>query len=147
VNGPAVAARGDEVAVAWFTGAGGVPLVNVAFSGDAGAAFSAPVQVDDGNPAGRVDALLLADGSALVTWLERTAGGQAEVRARRVWAPADGSPGRSGPAATVATSSDARASGFPRMAALADGSLLVAWTDAGEAGTRVRVARAEVPER
>jgi hypothetical protein len=142
VNGPAVAARGDQVAVAWFTGAGDVPRVNVAFSGDAGAAFGSPVQVDDGNPAGRVDALMLEDGSALVSWLERTSSGQAEVRARRVWPE-----GRTGPAATVTVSSDARASGFPRMAALGDGSLLIAWTDAGESGTRVRVARAEIPER
>jgi hypothetical protein len=142
VNGPAVAARGEDVVVAWFTGAGDVPRVKVAFSSDAGAAFRAPVPVDDGNPAGRVDALLLADGSALVSWLERTTAGRAEVRARRIWPE-----GRSGPAFTVATSSDARGSGFPRMAPQTDGSLLIAWTEAIDAGTQVRVARAEVPER
>jgi hypothetical protein len=142
VNGPAAAARGDEVAVAWFTGAGDVPRVNVAFSGDAGAAFAAPVQVDDGNPAGRVDALLLGDGSALITWLERTSAGQAEVRARRVWPD-----GRRGPSATLTRSSDARASGFPRVALAPDGALLIAWTDATDAGTRVKLARAEVPGR
>jgi hypothetical protein len=119
-----------------------VPKVQVAFSSDAGATFGAPVQVDDGNPGGRVDVLLLEDGSALVSWLERGAAGQAEVRARRIW-----SDGRAGPPATVATSSDARASGFPRMAVDGTGSLVVAWTDAGESGSRVRVARAEIPNR
>jgi hypothetical protein len=142
VNGPATSARDDAVAVAWFTGAGDTPRVKVAFSSDAGGTFSAPVHVDDGNPAGRVDVLLLEDGSALVSWLERVAEGSAEVRVRRVRPD-----GTSGPAATITTSSDARASGFPRMAQGADGSLVIAWTDAGESGTRVRVARAEVPGR
>ena len=142
VNGPAVAARDDDVAVAWFTGVADVPKVQVAFSSDAGATFGGAVQVDDGNPAGRVDVLLLEDGSALVSWLERGAAGQADVRARRVWPD-----GRAGPTATVATSSDARASGFPRMAIDRSGSLIVAWTDAGESGSRVRVARAEIPRR
>jgi hypothetical protein len=82
----------------------------------------------------------VSDGSALVSWLERVGEGAAEVRARRVWPDR-----RSTPAATIAPSSDARASGFPRMALAGDGSLVIAWTDAGEAGTRVRVARAEIP--
>jgi hypothetical protein len=142
VNGPAAAARDEDVAVAWFTGAGDVPRVKVAFSADAGATFGAPVQVDDGNPAGRVDVLLAPDGSALVVWLERAGEGVAEVRARRVWPD-----GRATPAATVASSSDARASGFPRMAVAGEGSVVIAWTDAGDEGTRVRVARAEVPLR
>ena len=142
VNGPAASAEGQQVAVAWFTGAGDVPRVKVAFSADAGASFGAPVQVDEGNPAGRVDVLLVEDGSALVSWLERVADGVAEVRARRVWPD-----GRSTPPTTIASSSDARASGFPRMALDGEGSVLVAWTDAADGGTRVRVARAEVPRR
>ena len=55
VNGPAVAARGDTVAVVWFTAAGGTPRVYAAFSTDGGAAFGPRMQVDDGRPAGRVD--------------------------------------------------------------------------------------------
>jgi hypothetical protein len=41
VNGPAVAARGEDVAVAWFTAAGDVPRVKVAFSDDAAESFGA----------------------------------------------------------------------------------------------------------
>src|SRR5688572_16838995 len=51
VNGPAAAASGDRVAVAWFTGAADTARVKVAFSGDSGETFSVPQQVDDGNPA------------------------------------------------------------------------------------------------
>ena len=64
VNG-AVAAAGERVAVAWFTGADKTPRVKLAFSNDAGETFGQPVAVDDGNPTGRVDVLLLvADGRA-----------------------------------------------------------------------------------
>ena len=45
--------------------------------------FGEPIRVDEGTPLGRVDAMLLDDGAALVVWLETTARG-AEVRARRV---------------------------------------------------------------
>jgi len=140
VNGPAASARDDGVAVAWFTGAGDQPRVKVSFSSDAGGSFAPPIGVDDGNPAGRVDVELLEDGSALVAWLERTGEGSAEVRVRRVW-----SDGRSGAASTVAASSSARASGFPQMVGTADGTFVFAWTDVGDAGSRVRVARAAVP--
>jgi hypothetical protein len=135
VNGPAVAARGDRVAVAWFTGADDVAKVNVAFSSDAGATFSAPVRVDEGDPAGRVDIVMLADGSALITWLER-ADDAARVLVRRVEAN-----GLAGPSVEVARSSDARASGFPRVIEAPDGSLVFAWSDVSGGGSRVRLAR------
>ncbi|MGQ0560658.1 MAG: sialidase family protein, partial [Gemmatimonadota bacterium] len=84
VNGPAIAASGRRVAVAWFTAADDDARVKVAFSRDAGATFAAPIRVDGGNPAGRVDVALLQNGDALVTWIERTGGENATVRARRV---------------------------------------------------------------
>lgn len=143
VNGPAVAADGDRVAVAWFTAPGDAPEVRVAFSGDSAGRFSAPTRVDDGNPAGRVDVVLGEDGSALVSWLERTGGDAAEVRLRRV--TGDGVAGR---AVTVTASTAARAGGFPRMVALPwrPDTVVVAWTDvAAEGGARVRVALMEAP--
>ena len=45
VNGPAVAAEGRLVAVAWYTAAGGTRRVKVAFSADAGATFGAPLHL------------------------------------------------------------------------------------------------------
>ena len=138
VNGPAVAASGSRVVVAWFTAAGDSARVKVAFSDDAGATFGAPVMVDDGNPAGRVDVALLEDGSALVTWIERTGGDDAAVRARRV----SGTGGGRGAALTIATSSAKRASGFPRTAIRGD-DVIFAWTVPGEP-SEVRVARASL---
>jgi hypothetical protein len=140
VNGPSVDARDDLVAVAWFTGAQDTARVLAAFSRDGGATFGTPVRVDGGAPAGRVDVVLAADGAALVSWVERTAAeGQeaagAEVRVRRV-----AQDGALGAPATVARSTAARASGFPRMTAVGD-SLYLAWTIPGTPST-VRVARA-----
>ncbi len=83
VNGPAVAAEGRRVVVAWFSAVKEVPQVRVAFSEDAGASFATPIQVDDGESVGRVDVLMLPDGSALVCWLSGNAEGGA-IKVRRV---------------------------------------------------------------
>lgn len=138
VNGPAVAARGSEAVVAWFTAAQDTARAKVAFSSDAGASFGAPVVVDDGNPAGRVDVLMDAKGGALVTWLERVGADdgetRAEVRLRHV------SPdGTASPSQVLSASTAARASGFPRIVETADGSYLLAWTDASDEWPRVQV--------
>ncbi|MDT0632195.1 hypothetical protein [Rubrivirga litoralis] len=135
VNGPALAARGDRVALAWYTEGGGGPRVQVALSDDGGATFGAPAQVDGGAPLGRVGVALLPDGAAAVTWLERT-GGAAEVRVRRV----EG--GVTAPPQTVATVPAGRESGVPVVAALGPG-VVVAWTDP-DATPAVRTAVVEV---
>jgi hypothetical protein len=137
VNGPSIVARDRAAVVAWYTAARDTARVLVAFSTDAGASFAAPFRIDDGDPLGRVDALLLEDGSALVSWLERTAAG-AQVRVRRV----DRFGAMSAPT-TVAASSAERASGFPRMTS-AGARIIFAWTQPGEPA-RVHVAVTPVP--
>jgi hypothetical protein len=124
VNGPAVAAAGRRVAVAWFTMAEGKARVKVAFSSDAGNTFAPALAVDDGRPLGRVDVLMLESGAALVSWLEQTDGG-ATLRVRRV--SPDGTRGGS---LEVAGTTAARSSGFPRMLA-AGGEVMLAWRDGG----------------
>lgn len=136
VNGPALAASGRKVVIAWFTAARDSAKVNVAFSDDAGAHFSAPVRVDGGAPAGRVDIALVSGGDALVTWVERT-GDTAAVRARRVTRG-----GKVGSSVTVTASSAARASGFPRMA-VTGRNVMFAWTVPGRPSA-IRVARIPV---
>ncbi|TVP78932.1 MAG: exo-alpha-sialidase [Gemmatimonadales bacterium] len=125
VNGPAVSAEGSHVVAAWFTGAGDEPRVRVAFSSDAGASWSDPVEVDEGQPLGRVDVEILPGGTgALVVWLE--AGDEdAAILARQVDAS-----GQMGAAGVLAGTEQARASGFPRMARGGD-RILLAWTEPG----------------
>jgi hypothetical protein len=137
VNGPFASAEGERVAVAWFTAARDTARVNVAFSDDAGATFAPPVRVDGGAPVGRVAVQLLDDGSALVSWLERMDDDRAAVRVRRV-----SRDGALGAPQTVAESSGARSSGFPRMVRAGD-RVVFAWTASGDP-SRVRVAAARV---
>ena len=84
-----------------------------------------------------MDVVLLEDGAALVSWMEAI-GKEGEIHVARV-TPA----GEVGQVMTVARTSAARASGFPRMA-LSGRRVIFAWT---ETGTRnqVRVAAASIP--
>jgi len=137
VNGPAIAADGEFVAVAWYTEAQDAPHVRLAFSIDAGASFGQPIEVGDGEPMGRVDLILLPDRTALVCWLEQTDSG-GDIRVRRVRAD-----GWRGQAFTLAPSSPQRASGFPRLARN-DGEIVFAWTQSDGNSTAVRAAAAKL---
>jgi hypothetical protein len=125
VNGPAIAAAGKRVAVAWYTQAGDQSRVKLAFSENSGQAFGPPIVVDDGEAVGRVDVLLLPDGSALVCWLSGTVEAGA-IKVRRI--AKEGAPG---PVAVVAQTDISRSSGFPRMARL-DNEVHFAWTEFGK---------------
>ena len=137
VNGPALASRGDTVAIAWFTGAQDTARVRVAFSTDGGQKFAAPVQVDGGTPAGRVGITLDDNGGAIVSWLEREPPEDAEVRVRRV-----SRSGAMGTPVTVSRTKAARGSGFPRIVRRGD-ALITAWTVPGDSA-RVMVGRVPV---
>jgi hypothetical protein len=133
VNGPALSADGRRVTIAWFTAARDTPRVHVAFSEDAGATWSAPLRVDGGNPAGHAD-VKLVEGGALVSWIERTEGGPAEVRVRRV--------ARDGALGEPRTLGGAPERSVPRMA-IGGNSVVFAWTAPGKP-SRVQTARMEL---
>lgn len=138
VNGPAIAARGDTVAVAWFTAAHDTARVRLAYSFDAGQTFAAPLRIDGGLPVGRVDVQLADSGRAVVAWLERTDSAAAELRLRAALPN-----GALSAPVTLALTSGSRASGFPRMTLQRhddDQALIAAWTIAGDSA-RVHVAR------
>jgi hypothetical protein len=139
-NGPAVAAAGSRVAVAWFTAAAGTPAVNVAFSDDAGASFAAPQRIDGGQPVGWSDVLLLADGRALVSWLERTGDGVGEIRLRIVGAGSATAP------IVVAPASSGRGTGIPMIARAGD-HVIVAWRDGQVRSARVALTALAAPSR
>jgi hypothetical protein len=131
VNGPSIAASGDDVGVAWYSAPGGTALVQVAFSRDGGASFGPPVRIDDGNPVGRVHLQIIAPGRAVVVWLE-TAGDQAAWRYRSV------EPSGAGPAHTIGPTSRTRDAGFPRTA-LVGNNLMIAWTEPGASPEQARI--------
>jgi hypothetical protein len=134
IQGPAISAAGEHVAVAWFTAANEKPKVQVALSVDGGKTFGAPIQVDEGDPVGRVDVVALDAGGAIVTWIEHSLRG-GEVRAREI-----SSDGKAHEPVIVGPTSVGTASGFPRVER-SGASIVFAWTDTNE--HRIRTAVAE----
>ncbi len=133
VNGPAIAVRGNEVAVAWFTVVGDEKQIRVARSRDGGDNFSAPLIVEAGNVIGRVDVVLTDDLGAVVSYVAATRDKDAEIRIRHISAQ-----NHIDNYQLVAKTSSARLSGFPQMV-LAGSELVFAWTDPAEP-TRVLTA-------
>ena len=138
VNGPALSARGSNVAAAWFTVQNDEGRSFVAFSRDGGRTFGAPIRLDDAATLGRVDVDLLPDGSAAASWIEVDED-RAQFRVRRV-EPS----GKKSAAISVAGIENGRTSGYPRLA-FANGELLFAWT-ARQGTGRVLTASAGVPK-
>ena len=131
INGPAVTAKGRDVAVAWFTAATGEGQAFVAFSHDAGRTFDRPIRIDEGSATGHVDAELLPDGSVAVSSTEFV-NKQSQVRLRRVDAT-----GSLSPALTIGVT---MAMQYPRLAQSRD-ELLVTWVKSED----LRVGTARVP--
>ena len=138
VNGPAISARGRDVAVGWFTALKDEGKAFVAFSHDAGRTFGQPVRVDDVSAIGHLGVELLKDGSAAVSWIE-FANEQQQFKVRRVEAN-----GARTAAITIAGAGEARVAGHPRLTPDRDG-LLFAWTETTSGASRVRTARATLP--
>jgi hypothetical protein len=138
VNGPALSARGRDVAIAWYTGANGTARSFAAFSSDAGRTFGAPILLDGDGSLGRVSVALLPDGSAAVGYLAVTPDKRAELRVRRVERR-----GTASAPVTIASVEAGRTSGYPRLA-VAGNEIVFAWIE-GARPTQVRTAVAAVP--
>lgn len=138
VNGPALASQDERVVATWFTAAGGVPRVRAAFSTDGGRTFGEPIVVAEGNNRGRVDAVLLEDGAAVVSWLGT--GNEGTVRARLVQADRT----LTDPLTVANLSSAGRSVGFPKMVRHQD-TLYFAWVaKTRSSGRQSRVQNARV---
>ena len=124
VNGPAVAAVGDNAVVAWYSAANDQPVLQVAHSGNAGDTFAAPVVVDKGEAVqGRTDVALDAK-QAWVAWLREDAKGQSLWLARYT-------PDLSRELARIEIAKlqgRGRGTGFPKLVAR-DGEAYLVWTD------------------
>jgi hypothetical protein len=134
VNGPALSARGRDVAVAWFSAPNDQGHAFVAFSRDSGGAFGAPIRVDDAGALGRVSVELLSDGSAIVSWIE-LADRRATFMTRRI-APG----GERSPSVTVAEITARRSSNYPRMAQ-GDHEIVFAWIGGDHSSVQTAIAR------
>jgi hypothetical protein len=135
VNGPAVDADGDHIAVAWFTAADDEPKVRLARSNDSGETFSAPVDVTDGVIFGRVGVAMLGEGDVAVSWLCKEDGNRARVCLRRISAD-----GRAGPVQVLSGDDDVPPLSLPQLAR-AGSSLVAAWTARDGNDSQIRSTR------
>jgi hypothetical protein len=119
-NAAAAAAKGDNVAIAWFTGAQGMPREQIVFSSDGGVTFGKPVLLSTGRSFGYTSIALDEQGGALVSWLE-AGGDDARILLRPVSAG-----GVAGPVVEVAKGSR-KSLGYPRILQI-ENETLVAWT-------------------
>jgi hypothetical protein len=128
INGPALSARGRQVAAAWFAAPNDNGHAFVAFSQDAGKTWGNAIRVDDEGSLGRVDIETLDDGSAIASWVE-FAGDRSRFKIRRVTASGQRSEAVEVPGA-------GRVSGYPRMTRVGN-ELILAWTES-EGGQHVK---------
>lgn len=133
VNGPSIKAVGQNVAIAWFSGAASEPEVKLAFSTDSGASFGPPVRVDKGDPMGRVAVEFIKEDEVMVLWMERT-DSLAEIRASQF-----NFAGEKPVDLLIGTTAASRQSGFPVMTR-SDDELYFAWTQA-DSSSQVQTAR------
>ena len=136
VNGPAIAAKGDMVAVAWFTAANDLPKVQLKVSADAGASFGEPVLISQNDVMGQVDVEILSDNVVAVSWVEkgsRALANQTDVKLMPVTVR-----GVKGDDRVVGRSAYSRA--VPQMR-LVDDELIFVWTDIAEDQTRLATVR------
>ncbi|MBM44064.1 MAG: hypothetical protein CMJ36_03495 [Phycisphaerae bacterium] len=135
VNGPAVEAKYNLVAAAWYTAAPERRGVWATFSDDAGATFGTPIQLDGEDAIGRVDLVMLEDGRAAICWLSSRDDGSLLLRTVH-------RSGRMGEVQSLASIDSGRRSGVPRLAALpgTGDRLLAAWTSVGDESHGLRTA-------
>lgn len=127
VNAASVAAKGENVAIAWYTAGDEKPRVELAFSGDSGATFSKAVVVSTGSAYGYASVAIDDAGGAYVSWLERGGDG-AKILARHVL-----NSGVAGPAVEVAAGTR-KSLGYPRIVRTGNDTW-IAWNTESKAQT------------
>ncbi|GAB4483129.1 MAG: hypothetical protein OHK0044_32290 [Burkholderiaceae bacterium] len=141
-NGPALAARGEALLAAWFTGEGDVPRVRAAVSRDGAATFAPIVELDRNAPVGRLAAAWIDEERAAVAWI----GKPGEDGRAPLWVATLNRAGALRGRAIATRVAATRDSGIPQLA-VAGGELLIAVTDPAPAfGVRVlAVSAARLP--
>ncbi|MEO1202563.1 MAG: exo-alpha-sialidase [Pseudomonadota bacterium] len=136
VNGPAIAASGEFVVVAWFTAANDHPRVQARISTDGGKRFGERIIVAGNEVLGHVDVVALSDQAVAISWLESGKRGTDNVQVRSLTAG-----GELGPRQTVGRTALSRV--VPQMALVGD-ELLLAWSDDFDGDQRTSSVRVPV---
>ena len=135
VNGPRIAARKNNVAVAWYSGAD--QKVKAVYSEDNGKTFSVPVEINTSETIGRVDVAYLGDKHFVVSYMTPK-----EESAEIKLVELNHDQGIISDIVIDETSSS-RASGFPRMATH-DQAIYVSYTYVDSTYQQVRTKRVNI---
>lgn len=130
VNGPRIATKNNNLAIAWYTAKDGNPEVKLIFSENKGLDFKDPVKVDLGKTLGRIGLEFIGDENLLVSWMENN----------RIMARTANMDGKLGKPFEIASSSEKRSSGFPQLAYDGNHSWMT-WTDDQTDLKKVKVKR------
>ncbi|MGI9248387.1 MAG: hypothetical protein ACR2QI_05190 [Woeseiaceae bacterium] len=135
VNGPAIDAQGDLVAIAWFSAANDSPVVRAALSTNGGRTFKKPVEIASRRSSGHVGITIIDRHSAAVSWVESDNRGTNAIKIRPVTTA-----GLLGPAQTFGRTELVHV--YPQLVRN-DDNLILAWTD--EISDETRVVSVRVP--
>ena len=128
-NGPALAENNGNIGVAWYTESNETPKVLLSISEDGGKNFAAPIQVNQGDPIGRVD-LIPWEHGFMASWVERK-------KAESYLMMSYYKDGIVSQTFEIMSFNASRKGGFPIIEPSEDG-IIVAWTDVEKSKTRVQ---------
>lgn len=135
VNGPAIAAHGDLVAIAWFTAAKNSPIVKARVSKNGGKTFGDTIIIDTGRTLGHVDVAYIGDSSFAVSWMKPD-DGLSNILLRSLTSEGDLSLYKTAGRTAVARN-------VPQLVEH-DGNLIVAWTDIIRDESRIAAVSIEI---
>lgn len=139
VNGPAIAASGSQVGVAWFSAPDDQPVIRAAFSSNSGESFSAPLTIANGAVLGHVGITLDSSGDAWIIWQSSAGDGEAELSLGRTLSNQE-----AGPAHSVVAKGRMSTFSVPQIVASED-ALILAWTEGDYGETRIVTAQIPLP--
>lgn len=125
VNGPSIASFNNQVAVAWYTEAGGKTLVKLSISTDAGENFGTPVILSE-NTLGRVDVVWIDEARVAISYLEKNP--STDFKTAFIKLNILDLDGHLSEDEVIAETSSKRKSGFPVLESL-DNTLYLAYTN------------------
>jgi hypothetical protein len=135
VNGPAVMAQDQYVAVAWFTGKDQKHQVKLAISNDGGATFSSPILVEKEHALGRVGMTLLPNKDIVISWVKSNKESTELILSRY------STKGVLLSNTPVTSLSKSRRSGFPVITSV-ENTVYVSWTNV-EQGSKIEMAKVD----
>jgi len=139
VNGPAISANKNKLAIAWFTGKNKKGEVKVIFSENGGRTFGKPVIIDSDNPLGRVDVHWMNEKQVAVSWIS-SHGKSAKISLQMIDIK-----GKKGFFQHVLDTSSERLSGFPILVPHEDGLILSTTKVNSDKSTQIKTYRLSIP--